>query len=105
MDSKGSVWLGSLNGVTRLERSATTNRIGQFTAARHGLARGDVRTILEAPDGIIWICTREGLSKYEGNQFTTKMIPIWKELGVALRPAIQASLDERSKADNQPKDS
>jgi ligand-binding sensor domain-containing protein len=30
-----------------------------------------VRSIVEGPDGVIWICTSQGLSKFEANRFTT----------------------------------
>ena len=35
----------------------------------------------------------------DGDNLTANMLPIWKELGIPLRPAIQALIDERSKQD------
>ncbi len=66
-DSKGKYWFGSNgNGIYYL----TGNELKQFTTV-DGLVNDSIRGIQEDTDGNIYIETQKGISKFDGNQFTT----------------------------------
>jgi ligand-binding sensor domain-containing protein len=63
----GSVWIGSDNGVSHLDRSGFHN----FTS-QNGLAYNSIRSLLEDRDGSIWIGTEHGLSRYKAGTVHTR---------------------------------
>ncbi|MGQ0826932.1 MAG: ligand-binding sensor domain-containing protein [Bacteroidota bacterium] len=66
-DSKGKYWFGSNgNGIYYLDG----NQLKLFTTI-DGLVNNTIRGIQEDIDGNIYIETPEGISKFDGNQFTT----------------------------------
>jgi ligand-binding sensor domain-containing protein len=66
-DSKGKYWFGSNGrGVYYLDE----NELKQFTTT-DGLVNDTIRGIQEDKNGNIYIETPEGISKFDGNQFTT----------------------------------
>ena len=66
-DSNGIYWFGSNgNGIYSLDGS----ELKQFTTV-DGLVNNSIRGIQEDKDGNIYIETTEGISKYDGKQFTT----------------------------------
>ena len=60
----GSVWLGTRDGVNRLEG----NDIRRWTRA-DGLADDQVRAVYQDRGGILWFGTARGVSRYDGEQF------------------------------------
>jgi hypothetical protein len=66
-DSKGRYWFGSNgNGIYYLDG----NKLKLFTTI-DGLVNNAIRGIQEDINGNIYIETPEGISKFDGNQFTT----------------------------------
>ncbi len=66
-DSKEKYWFGSNgNGIYSLDG----NELKQFTT-EDGLVNDSIRGIQEDTDGNIYIETHEGISKFDGKQFTT----------------------------------
>lgn len=43
----------------------------QRISVNDGLSQGDVRCIIQDKDGFLWIGTRDGLNRYDGNKFLT----------------------------------
>ncbi|HEX8060539.1 MAG TPA: two-component regulator propeller domain-containing protein [Cyclobacteriaceae bacterium] len=44
-------------------------RLEQF-GVKDGLSQGDIKCFVQDDDGFLWIGTRDGLNKYDGNKFT-----------------------------------
>lgn len=66
-DRHGNLWFATaFEGLIRHDGNAFVT----FTPA-DGLAGDTVRDILEDDDGILWIATTGGLSRYDGESFTT----------------------------------
>ncbi len=66
-DTQGNAWIGTLNGVTRIEGRKWTT----FTR-EHGLGDSWVNAIQVSPDGGVWFATQSGgLSVFDGQKFTT----------------------------------
>jgi diguanylate cyclase (GGDEF)-like protein len=64
-DRSGALWVGTLGaGASRLAE-------GRWTAftTKQGLPSDNVRSIVEAPDGALWIGTDGGLARYSGGVF------------------------------------
>ena len=67
-DSKGNFWFGSHNeGVALFDGEKIT-----YFTEEDGLSDGQVRTVLEDPQGIIWFEGGRGLSSYDGHKITTR---------------------------------
>ncbi|MBV9265964.1 MAG: hypothetical protein JO061_07340 [Acidobacteriaceae bacterium] len=65
----GSVWAGSAEGLLQISGNAARgNAVRVFTAA-DGLADNAVSSILEDPDGSLWIGTDDGISRYRNGHF------------------------------------
>lgn len=62
------VWLATVDGATRWNRSDDTQRT-YYT--RDGLAGDEVLTIMIEPDGVRWFGTADGLSRFDGASWTT----------------------------------
>lgn len=66
-DRDGNLWFSTvLEGLIRHDGTQFVT----FTTA-DGLASDSVRDILEDDDGVLWIATTGGLSRYDGESFTT----------------------------------
>jgi serine phosphatase RsbU (regulator of sigma subunit) len=61
-DRRGNLWLGTMNGLNRLDRSAGTFR--QYFE-KDGLPNGYINGILEDDHGNLWISTVKGISRYD----------------------------------------
>ncbi|MFN8347779.1 MAG: two-component regulator propeller domain-containing protein [Spirosomataceae bacterium] len=68
-DSKGNIWLGTFNGVSKYNGKTFEN----FTM-KEGLIDNFIETIYEDKAGNIWLGTRSGASKYDGRSFTNYKI-------------------------------
>jgi ligand-binding sensor domain-containing protein/serine phosphatase RsbU (regulator of sigma subunit) len=63
-DSKGFMWFGAQNGLSRFDGKTFKN----FSKA-DGLVGNDVVTIAEDKQGNIWFGTTEGISRFDGRKF------------------------------------
>jgi hypothetical protein len=70
MAKDNTLWVGTYGGGL----SAFKN--GKFTTytTNNGLTNNEVRNILEANDGSIWICTNDGLNRFKNGKFTNYTI-------------------------------
>lgn len=65
-DSRGILWVGTHNGLSKIENSSIENFF-----VEDGLAHNSTRDILEDTNGNIWIGSYGGgVTSYDGNQFT-----------------------------------
>ncbi len=66
MAKDNTLWVGTRGGGI----SAFKN--GKFTTytTNNGLTNNEIRNILEASDGSIWICTSDGLNRFKDGKFT-----------------------------------
>jgi signal transduction histidine kinase/ligand-binding sensor domain-containing protein len=67
-DAAGGFWIGTDNGLTRMERDSPGN-IRFYTYRRrpgdpHSLINSDVESLYEDRSGALWIGTRQGLSRF-----------------------------------------
>jgi ligand-binding sensor domain-containing protein len=67
-DAVGGFWIGTDNGLTRMERDSPGN-IRFYTYRRrpgdpHSLINSDVESLYEDRSGALWIGTRQGLSRF-----------------------------------------
>lgn len=62
----GVVAIVAAQSVTNAQRLATNT----YTSAQ-GLAHNRVARIFRDPDGFLWFCTTDGLSRFDGQRFTT----------------------------------
>lgn len=68
-DRQGVVWMGSQNGLLRLQQDQWSRLGGE-------LYRPEVRCITETPDGALWIGMRGGgVARYDNGQFTQFLRP------------------------------
>jgi len=66
-DRDGNLWFGTVQaGLTRYDGKEFVT----FTM-KDGLAGDSIRGTMEDKDGILWFATTKGLSKYDGESFTT----------------------------------
>jgi len=74
-DSKGVFWFGSHNdGLCRYDPSAplqTGKKQFTYFTEKDGLANDQIRSIQEDNDGNLWLETGNGISKFDGQAFTT----------------------------------
>jgi PAS domain S-box-containing protein len=63
----GGLWFGTETGASRFD--LTTRTFESFPSGTNGLTAGRVFDIEAAPDGVLWLRTREGLTRYNGKQF------------------------------------
>ena len=59
-DQRGSLWIGTRNGLNRFERQEIT----VYTAQADSLPGNFVRGLSESSDGTVWVMTARGLSRY-----------------------------------------
>ena len=72
LDKAGNLWFGTSNeGVYRYDGKSFVH----FTE-RDGLSSNYVNCMVADRDGIIWLGTKNGLSKYENNRFTNVTTPM-----------------------------
>tara|TARA_R110001583_G_scaffold69696_1_gene197562 strand:+ start:3768 stop:6836 length:3069 start_codon:yes stop_codon:yes gene_type:complete len=65
-DSRGILWIGTNNGVSKIENDKITNFF-----AKDGLAHNNAWSIIEDENAIIWIGSHGGgLTKFDGKTFT-----------------------------------
>ncbi|MBC7553014.1 MAG: hypothetical protein H7257_03445 [Taibaiella sp.] len=70
-DKAGRIWVGStLQGLYLYDDKGITN----FTA-KDGLGSDYITSVMEARDGVIWVGTEAGISRYNGKSFTPVSIP------------------------------
>ncbi len=62
-DSRGFLWIGTMNGISRYDGYSFTNFFKNNTA--NSVSGNWAYAITEDRDGSIWIGTKEGLSKYD----------------------------------------
>jgi signal transduction histidine kinase/ligand-binding sensor domain-containing protein/CheY-like chemotaxis protein len=68
-DSAGRLWVGTSDGLNCRE-SGRWRHPGQEGAQASGLADTDIRVVVPAPNGDVWVGTREaGLFRYDGRRF------------------------------------
>ncbi len=66
--SEGKLWIGTWNGICRLEENGKFHRYGP----EHGLSHKMVLCIVEDPkSGDLWIATMRGLNRFSGGKFTS----------------------------------
>jgi len=64
-DSQGHIWFGTIGaGIYKYDGATFTN-----ITTKDGLVNDRVVNLYEDRDGIIWICTTDGLSRYDGRSF------------------------------------
>ncbi len=69
-DSKGQLWFGTLaKGIAKYDG----NELVYFTK-KHGLPTNRVTSIIEDKNGIYWLNTGQGLTKYDGTSFTNYVV-------------------------------
>lgn len=68
LDREGRLWAGREHGVILVDVHRK-QVLDVFPSGENGLAAGKVYDMAQAPDGAIWIRTREGLSKYQSGVF------------------------------------
>ena len=73
IDYHGSIWVGTVQNGVYIYHPVSEELIHYFaTENQDGLASNNVRALLQANDGEIWVGTTEGLSLYNGTgQFIT----------------------------------
>ena len=67
LDGRGSLWIGTRNGLNRFDRQEIT----VYTSHGHdgaGLPDNDVRGLEEMADGTVWIRTARGIARYRPRQ-------------------------------------
>lgn len=64
-DSKGKLWLATLDGVCSYDGKTFTD-----FSAKEGLCNNSVWTILEDRSGNLWFGTKGGICRYDGKSFT-----------------------------------
>ena len=73
-DARGRFWVGDFNGGLSLledDDGDSIRYVRTFTTA-DGLPHDGIRSMAEAPDGVLWIGTRlGGIARYDGSGFTT----------------------------------
>jgi len=72
-DSKGSLWIGSLGGITVYKGA---RRAESFTPEQ-GLPSVSVRCVEQGPDGIMWVGTELGIARYDGRDFSVRHSKRW----------------------------
>jgi ligand-binding sensor domain-containing protein/signal transduction histidine kinase len=64
-DQQGTIWLGTFNGLIKVEEKAGEMHFRPYTE-KDGLANNVVYGILEDPEtGVLWMSTNNGLSRFE----------------------------------------
>jgi signal transduction histidine kinase/ligand-binding sensor domain-containing protein/AraC-like DNA-binding protein len=61
-DDQWNIWLGTLNGLNILSSDHSTLKIYNQT---NGLPNSDIRAINQDSDGIMWVASRNGISRLE----------------------------------------
>ena len=72
-DRSGTMWVGSQNGLNKLEP-----KTGTFTVYTHqdGLAGNAVSCILEDDHGDLWMSTNNGVSRLIGGERRSRITPL-----------------------------
>ena len=66
-NTKDGLWLGTVHGLMRYGNDHTLRRY----YAKDGLPNDHIRGILEDHDGRLWVATYGGLSRFDGERFTS----------------------------------
>ncbi len=72
-DHKNRLWIAGLGGITLYQNE---RRIGQLTPSE-GLASVNIQCLQCAPDGIMWIGTRDGIIRYNGQTWSMRHSRRW----------------------------
>lgn len=72
-DSHGNLWIGGLGGVTVYKG---TKRIKSFTP-QQGLPSVSIQCIAQGPEGIMWVGTKLGIARYDGEGFSIRHSRRW----------------------------
>jgi streptogramin lyase len=72
-DSKGSLWIGGLGGITVYKGQ---RRAESFTP-KQGLPSVSVRCVARGPDGLMWVGTELGIARYDGRDFSVRHSRRW----------------------------
>ena len=72
-DREGQLWIGTrTRGVFRYDSvRAVKGQMPQHFTVDDGLVNNRIWKILQDSDGLIWICTEDGITCYNGSEFTT----------------------------------
>ncbi|HVV96187.1 MAG TPA: EAL domain-containing protein [Rhodanobacteraceae bacterium] len=65
-DRSGTIWVGTLNGLDRIDPTGNVTSFRQDPADPRSLAGNVVRALHESADGTIWIGTQAGLNRVDG---------------------------------------
>ncbi|HSF16329.1 MAG TPA: two-component regulator propeller domain-containing protein [Vicinamibacteria bacterium] len=71
-DPLGNIYLGSTNGLDRLEPD--TGHIRRFTT-RHGLVGSHISHLLTDKDGYLWVATQTGLTRFDPRSVSPDVLP------------------------------
>ncbi len=72
-DSHGRLWIGGLGGITVFQDQ---RRVAHFTPAQ-GLPSIDVQTVAQAPDGSMWVGTKIGIARFDGQSWSLRHSRRW----------------------------
>ena len=67
LDGRGSLWIGTRNGLNRFDRQEIRTYTSQGSDAA-GLPDNDIRGLEEMADGTVWIRTARGIARYRPRQ-------------------------------------
>lgn len=84
LDSRGSLWIGTRNGLNRMDRQEITVYTSHGHDAAH-LPGNEIRDLSETADGSVWIRTSRGIARYRPSRggFETVMEkPFFSSLAV-----------------------
>ena len=81
------VWCGTLGGIVRWDKNDMTYK--KFTVS-DGLSGNGINSLRIAPNGDVWVATYDGVSKYDGNNWTSYYksdgLPLDGALAVGVAP-------------------
>ena len=67
-DAEGTIWIGTDGGGISVYKD---NQFVKSYNTNNGLAGNVIFKIIQDKKGLYWICTGSGISRFDGNIFTT----------------------------------